>query len=79
MTVRAKFKCTSVERFSAAEGPRTYRFAAMYDPSIPEDERYAKYTPTGELRISVDNPAVVFECGRDYYLDFTPVDAAPKE
>jgi hypothetical protein len=54
--------------------PRTYRFSAQYDQSIPEDVRYAKYSPSGELRIQVDNPSVVFEPGKSYYLDFTPVD-----
>ncbi|MGI8333495.1 hypothetical protein ACRYCC_26380 [Actinomadura scrupuli] len=60
--------------------PRTYRFQAEYDQSVPEDQRYARYTPSGELRIQVDNPAVVFVPGQQYYLDFTPVEAtSPKE
>lgn len=44
----------------------------MYDDSVPEDQRYARYTPSGELRIAVTNPAVVFEPGQSYYLDITP-------
>lgn len=55
--------------------PRTYRFSAQYDSTVPEDERYARYTPSGTLKITVDNPAVVFTPGKDYYLDVTPVDA----
>lgn len=51
---------------------RTYRFGAVYDTSIPEDERYAQATPYGELKITVDNPAVAFIPGQAYYLDFTP-------
>lgn len=54
--------------------PRTYRFYPQYDPTVPEDQRYARYTPSGELRITVDNPSVVFVPGKQYYLDFTPVD-----
>ncbi|MFI6249059.1 hypothetical protein [Streptomyces sp. NPDC051016] len=54
--------------------PRTYRFAAVYDTTVPEDQRYAQATPIGELKIQVDNPAVVFEPGKQYYLDFTPAD-----
>lgn len=74
--VRAKFRCGSVERFGPAEdaGSRTYRFSASYDDSIPEDRRYARYTPSGSLSITVDNPNVVFEPGRQYYLDFTPAE-----
>jgi hypothetical protein len=84
MTVRAKFHCSSVEDFTpkaagAAAGLRVFRFAAQYDDSIPEDQRYAKYTPSGELRITVDNPNVDFEVGKAYYLDFTPVEDTPKE
>lgn len=55
--------------------PRTYRFLASYDTSVPEDQRYAKATPSGQLTIAVDNPAVVFEPGKSYYLDFTPVES----
>ena len=76
MSVRAKFCCQSVECHTSehTSGPRTYRFAAQYDPNVPEDVRYAKYTPVGELRIKVDNPVVSFEPGKSYYLDFTPVE-----
>jgi len=91
-TVRAKFRCNSVEQFSDQptettkwdgnknvpsgefSWSRVFRFSPQYDPTVPEDQRYAKYTPSGELRITVDNPAVAFIPGRDYYLDFTPVE-----
>ena len=76
MTVRAKFRCTSLEHFTTQpSGPRTFKFTAEYDPSVPEDQRYAQYTPSGSLTIHVDNPAVSFTPGQSYYLDFTPVDA----
>lgn len=77
-SVRAKFRCTAekTSKFSpGADSARSYEFQALYDPSIPEDERYAKYTPTGSVTIGVDNPNVIFEPGRSYYLDFTEVDA----
>lgn len=59
--------------------PRTFRFVAQYDPDLPEDQRYAQATPSGELRISVDNPNVIFEPGKSYYLDFVPVEPQKKE
>jgi hypothetical protein len=92
MTVRAKFRCNTVEqstdqpveamRYTASgqeptgvlTWPRTYRFSPQYDSSVPEDQRYAMATPSGELRIQVDNPNVVFEPGKHYYIDFTPAD-----
>lgn len=68
---RAKFRCVSV-KFSAADqsGPRAYEFQALYDTSTPENKRYAKYTPYGKLEITVDNEAVSFTVGKNYYLDF---------
>lgn len=70
MSVRAKMKCQTVTP-GAASVARRYEFYAEYDPDVPEDERYAKYTPYAKLEMSVDNPAVIFEPGKAYYLDFT--------
>jgi hypothetical protein len=74
ITTRAKFTCISETRssYNAADGVRTYEFQAVYDDDVPEDQRYAKYTPSGSLKITVDNPNVQFELGHQYYLDFTP-------
>ena len=74
MSIRAKFRCISETRHSHTEAV-TVRFQPMYDPDLPEDQRYSKYTPSGSLEMYVDNPAVQFEVGADYYLDFTKVDA----
>lgn len=77
VTVRAKFRCATEKRYSkTADAQRFYEFTAVYDDGTPENKRYAKYTPSGRLEITVDNPAVEFELGKDYYLDFTPVDEA---
>lgn len=62
------------EPTGATTWPRTYRFHAVYDTSVPENERYAQATPTGSIEMRVDNPAVVFEPGKSYYLDFTPAE-----
>lgn len=70
MTVRAKFRCNSVQTF--ANGQRNYAFSAMHDTSTPENARFTRYTPSGALNFTVDNPAVEFTPGEDYYLDFTP-------
>lgn len=78
MTVRAKFRCNSeiVRKYGPEDihVSRSYEFTAMYDPTVPEDQRYAKATPTGQLTIAVDNPAVTFVPGKFYYLDFTPTE-----
>jgi hypothetical protein len=79
--VRAKFYCQTEKtvvfnRPHAAEhgASREYIFGAVYDDGTPENQRYAKASPSGSLTIVVDNPAVTFEPGKSYYLDFTEVD-----
>jgi hypothetical protein len=54
-------------------------FRCQYDPSIPEDVRFTKATPTGEARFSIDNPDAVKQLviGGYYYVDFSPVPVAP--
>lgn len=77
MPTRAKFVCTGFDVDNdRTDGPRSYAFSAMYDANQPEDQRYAKATPIGNLKMTVDNPAVTFEPGKAYYLDITPVEAA---
>lgn len=73
--IRAKFRCMSETKHAGLGDQRTYKFTAMYDETIPEDQRYAKYTPSGALEMVVDNPSARFEVGESYYLDFTPVNA----
>jgi hypothetical protein len=77
-TVRAKFRCTNrttTQYGATAEAAWvSYTFEAMYDPNVPEDQRFAKATPVGKLTMNVDNPAVSFEPGKSYYLDFAPAD-----
>lgn len=68
---RAKFNCSSVTQYShTGEGAKRYEFTAVYDNGLPENKRFAKYSPSGSLSILVDNPAVQFEVGKSYYLDF---------
>jgi hypothetical protein len=74
MTVRAKFRCVKVEH-SAYMTAVKYTFAPQYDQTIPEDRRFAVASPAGEKWINVVNPAVTFEMGDYYYLDFSPVPA----
>ncbi len=78
MTVRAKFRCNSAEFFGDHTNPatpRTLTFSPVYDTTTPENERFTKATPWGELKMRVDNPEAHFEVGEFYYLDFTPVPA----
>lgn len=71
VTTRAKFVCTGFDQASDGTGPRTYQFYAVTNDDTPENERYYRATPSGSLRIAVDNPAVEFTPGSSYYLDIT--------
>jgi hypothetical protein len=61
MDIIAKFQLQQVnESTYSTQYPSQFEFVFRpnYDPSIPEDQRFAKASPTGEFRITVDNPPV---------------------
>ena len=76
MTVRCKMKLVSITCFPNTTQQR-FRFEVSYDDSIPEDQRFYKYTPTGHMEITVDNPLVQesYQLGNSYYFDSVPVPA----
>jgi hypothetical protein len=73
MAVRAKFRCTEIKLMYGTT--IKYTFTPQYQPDVPEDQKYEKATPQGELWMVVDNPAATFELGQDYYLDLVAVPA----
>ena len=77
MTVRAKMRCTSITTMDIGGGMsvKKVRFDALYDTSIPEDERFQKATPNASAEFQIDNPAALEQLtpGKSYYVDFSPV------
>ena len=75
MTVRAKMRLISVEM---TEGGRAHlHFECQYDQTIPEDMKFQKATPSGHIKMTVDNPAAVEQFkrpGATYYVDFNLVE-----
>ena len=69
--MRAKFYVETVTNHRGGYQDATLR--AVYDDGHPENNAFAKATPTGELTIGIDNPAAqdFFKPGKEYYLDFT--------
>lgn len=69
--MRAKFTVNSIETFSY--GGQRAKLSAVYS-GTPEDNQFAKATPSGQLEITIDNPAAqgYLIPGKSYYLDFTP-------
>jgi hypothetical protein len=74
ITVRAKFRCTEETKTAWNQGGRRLVFEPIYDPDLPEDQRFCVATPSGRLEMQVDNPSAPFEVGEYYYLDLTSVD-----
>lgn len=72
--VRAKFIVESVMRFAGSQCQVKLR--AVSAEGIPENERFHRYTPSGTIEISIDNPPAsdVFTPGQAFYVDFTAVE-----
>lgn len=70
MTVRAKFQVTQVTSFTFGG---EVKLEPRYDETIPEDRRFSKATPSGELRMRIDNPAALEQLkpGKFFYIDLT--------
>lgn len=77
MSVRAKFKVTSIETFDWSSTIKKIKLTPQYDQSIPEDRRFAAATPSGEFWMNVDNPAAAEQLalGKTFYIDLTEVEA----
>lgn len=76
MAVRAKFRCTCIEDYGTS---KKVKLSAVYDPAGEgENARFTKATPSGEMWMTVDNPAasIQFEPGKTYYLDFSEAPAS---
>lgn len=69
-TVRAKFKVHSVTESEG--GLKTATLHPVVGGS-PENEKFFKYTPGGQINLGTINPAAAeqFVPGRQFYVDFT--------
>ena len=83
--VRAKFTVTRIAKSyysdssgNVREGGTEVFLHPQYDTSIEEDKRFSKATPSGEMRLLIDNPpaADYLKPGRAFYVDFTIVPIA---
>lgn len=75
MSVRAKFRVTSIEDWGQS---RQIKMSAVCETDAqkaadPENIRFAKATPNGEFKMTVDNPGAYeqFAPGQEWYLDMT--------
>ena len=82
--MRAKMQVHGVKDYKNAEGAVTQQDLILYpvakDGAYPsdgsdEDNSFARWTPNGELKLSIQNPALFDQLpvGARFYVDFTPV------
>lgn len=75
MSVRAKFKCESIERSRWQDGKEvhTVKLSPVYGGS-EENKKFYAASPCGKIELGTLNPeaAAAFELGKSYYVDFTP-------
>lgn len=71
-TMRAKLKVQEVTDNGYSD---KVRFSAVYGGSA-ENNSYSKATPTADLTMQIDNPALkgVLKPGEEFYVDFTKVE-----
>ncbi|HEY0881192.1 MAG TPA: hypothetical protein VGD87_06670 [Archangium sp.] len=86
MTFRAKCRITGVHSFSDlhkdAEGKAAItQMQVTLQPVFgggddDANKQWSKWTPSGELRLSITNPEIFPELvnGRTFFVDFTPVE-----
>lgn len=76
--VRGKFRVLS-RKVTQYPGV-TIELGAVSHDGTPENERFHRYTPSGTITMTVDNPAAdaEFQPGREFYVDFTPVEEVKK-
>jgi len=80
-TMRAKMRVSNVQKYGETMERLSFNAVAK-DSGYPadgsdENNTYATYTPSAELHMTVNNPALAgkFAIGDTFYVDFTP---APK-
>lgn len=77
--MRAKMVVGRVERWNGADKitcNAVARPAGYPATGLDEDNTYAKFSPSGELTLTIANPALIgkIEPGTTFYLDFTKVE-----
>lgn len=74
--MRAKMKITKIEQYETNEKLTlnvVCKTGGYGSDGLDEDNTFAKFSPSGELSLTVANPALLgkFNPGEAYYIDFT--------
>lgn len=73
--VRGKFFVMSAKKYANNDSQVVFQFGAVgaSDPEKAENVMYHRYTPSGTIEMTIDNPAAAefFQLGDEVYVDFT--------
>lgn len=83
MLMRAKLKVAHVHPWEGNTGETLTFLAVGKNEAYPEDgsdenNTYARFTPMAELKMAIQNPALLgkISVDQEFYVDFTPVNSA---
>ncbi len=78
-TFRAKMRCVSKAQTTSAHNygePKPVDSESVeFMPVVgPGNEEWSKWTPSGSLKLQINNPKAVgaIEVGKDYFIDISP-------
>lgn len=79
-TMRAKMRVTNITTYEGSKAIGLTFNAVSKKEAYPadgydEDNTYASWTPSAELKMQIANPNLLdkFAVGQEYYVDFSPV------
>ena len=78
MTTRAKMKVQTVTQTEHSDVVElSCVMGGRKEANEKEDNSFARYTPSGSMKLQIDNPALrgVIRPGQHYYVDLTPLPA----
>lgn len=71
--VRGKFQVNKVSQVNWNKDVRVIELQALMDSTTEENRRFAKFTPSGTITMTIDNPSAsdYLAIGKKFYVDFT--------
>lgn len=71
--VRGKFQVIKISQVNWSKDARIVELQALMDSSTEENKRFARYTPSGSITMTIDNPSAsdYLALGKKFYVDFT--------
>lgn len=71
-----KFECVGVRPSDGDPDTSEVSMTTSYDPDAPEDTKFSRFTPWGDLSFGVSNPALegFFKPGQRYLITIEPAE-----